>query len=401
MRLITNTERPDWQKKAEEADFSFHTMHGEPYWDETAAYAFSLEEIENEIEWPSNQLHAMAMEAAAEIIRDDEKLRRMAIPETGFDTIRRSWAEDRHTHLYGRFDLRYDGETAAKCYEYNADTPTSLFEAGAFQWGWMEDQLASGVLPSGTDQFNGIWEALVSRWATVVASTEHIVHFAGDPDNPEDLATLRVLSETAQEAGLTAKGVGIEAIGYSDEDRRFLDADDQIIGTIFKLYPWEDVLRDEFASLIPGSKTRFVEPAWKAVLSNKGLMAEMWRMFEGHPNLLPCLFEDEIDKGGAFVTRTLKALSETGNARKPLLSREGASITLTSAAGKIEESKPGAYGHHPHVLQALCPLPVFEGRRPVLGTWIVGDTCVGMGIRDDTDMITGDLSRFRPHIITA
>lgn len=399
MRLIENTARQGWEQEAEASGFTFHSMHGQPYWDESSAYAFSLDEIENEIEWPSNELHKMALDAAAEIIRSDDLMTRMAIPEASFGLIRDSWAEERNAHLYGRFDLCYGGEGPAKCFEYNADTPTSLFEAGVFQWGWLEAQIASGVLPQCSDQFNGIWEALTARWARVVRSGERDVHFAGDPDNPEDAATLRVLAETAEEAGLNAHHVALADMGYSDEDRRFLDDQDRIIGTVFKLYPWEDALRDDFAPLIPSARTRFLEPAWKAALSNKGLMAVMWRMFEGHPNLLPCLFEDEFGKGGAFESRTRKLIEKAGTARKPLLSREGASITLTAATGRIVEAKPGEYGHHPHVLQALCPLPDFAGRRPVLGTWIIGDACAGMGIRDDEAAITGDLSRFRPHVI--
>lgn len=399
IELVENTERPDWKATAEETGFTFHTMHGEPYWDETQAYAFTLGQIENDIEWPSTELHMMAMDAAAEIVRSDDLMRRMAIPEESFGTVRESWAQERNGHLYGRLDLCYDGNGPAKCFEYNADTPTSLFEAAVFQWAWLEQQIKAGVLPADSDQFNGIWEALVSRWGTVVPSGESDIHFAGDPENPEDAATLRVLAETAEEAGFAAHDVALTGIGYSDEVRRFLDEEDRIIGTMFKLYPWEDMLRDDFAPLIPGAHTRFLEPAWKSVVSNKGIMAVMWRMFEGHPNLLPCLFEDEMSKGGLFETRTRKLIEAAGTARKPLLSREGASITLTSAAGRIVEAKGGDYGHHPHVVQALCPLPVIAGRRPVLGTWIVGDACVGMGIRDDASAITGDLSRFRPHFI--
>lgn len=401
MKLIAIDERPDWQATAEETGFTFHTMHDEPYWDESGAYEFSLAQIEDDIETPSTELHLMAMDAAAEIIRSDDMMRRMAIPENAFGLIRESWADERNAHLYGRFDLCYDGKGKAKCFEYNADTPTSLFEAAVFQWSWLEEQIKNGKLPEGTDQFNGIWEALISRWPSAVRNGEGDVHFTGDYENPEDTATLRVLSQTCEEAGFSAHIVNLDQIGYSDESKRFLDDKDRIMGTVFKLYPWEDMLRDEFGVLIGGAKTRFVEPAWKAVVSNKGIMAVMWRMFEGHPNLLPCLFEDEMDKGGLFETRTRKLIEAAGTARKPLLSREGASITLTASSGRIVEAKGGDYGHHPHIIQSLCELPDMSGRKPVLGTWIVGDVCVGLGIRDDASSITGDLSRFRPHFIAA
>lgn len=398
MDLIDLEARENYRELAENAGFGFHTMHGEDYWIDGQAYRFTMEQVEQGIEDPSSELHGMAMEAAGEIIRDDGMMRRMAIPEEHFDLIRQSWSAA-EPHIYGRFDLAYDGKAPAKMLEYNADTPTSLFEAAVFQWGWLEDQIAAGQIPENADQFNGIYEKLTERWPVMLKNGESHIHFAGDPENKEDQATLKVLSETAEEAGFEAVPTALEDIG-ADHDGRFLDDEDRVIGTLFKLYPWEDMLRDDFAGLIRGSRTRFIEPAWKAVLSNKALMAVMWKMFEGHPNLLPCLMEDEIGRDSAFVRRTMLALQFSGTARKPILSREGAGVTLTAPGGKIiEASGSQGYGHHPHILQALSPLPEIRGRRPVVGSWIVGDTCVGMGIRDDASAITGDLSRFVPHFI--
>lgn len=210
-----------------------------------------------------------------------------------------------------------------------------------------------------------------------------------------------MLAGSAEEAGFTDISTGLSGIA-ADQDGRFLDEEGRVIGTPFKLYPWEDMLLDDFAPLLRGSRTRFIEPAWKAALSNKGILAVMWRMFEGHPNLLPCLFEDEVHHGTAFASRTRTAIEFAGSARKPVLSREGAGVKLTAPGGRILEANgAGGYGHHPHVLQALSPLPDFDGWRPVIGTWIVGDRCTGMGIRHDRSAITGDLSRFVPHFITS
>ena len=57
------------------------------------------------------------------------------------------------------------------------------------------------------------------------------------------------------------------------------------------------------------------------------------------------------------------------------------------------------YSHHPMVVQALATLPAFDGFHPVLGAWIVGEACAGLGIREDRGRITRDLSRFKPHYI--
>ena len=45
------------------------------------------------------------------------------------------------------------------------------------------------------------------------------------------------------------------------------------------------------------------------------------------------------------------------------------------------------------------PLPEFDGFKPVIGLWMAGGACCGMGIREDKSAITGNLSRFKPHFI--
>ena len=50
MQRITCPERDDWRPTAEQTGFDFHTIDGERYWDERAYYAFTLDEIEREIE---------------------------------------------------------------------------------------------------------------------------------------------------------------------------------------------------------------------------------------------------------------------------------------------------------------------------------------------------------------
>jgi glutathionylspermidine synthase len=65
-------------------------------------------------------------------ISDERTMKRLAIPERFWNFIAASWK--RHdSSLYGRLDLCYDGKDPAKLLEYNADTPTSLFEAAVFR----------------------------------------------------------------------------------------------------------------------------------------------------------------------------------------------------------------------------------------------------------------------------
>jgi glutathionylspermidine synthase len=406
VQKITLPERPNWRDQAAELGFSFADMHGEPYWDETSAYQFSLRQVEDDIEDPSTELHAMCRDAVAEIVQSEELLEKLGVPLASFDLVKDSW-ERGDPELYGRFDLAYDGTGPAKLLEYNADTPTSLYESASYQWTWLENQLDLGVLNKGDDQFNGIFEALVERFKALFENAMDL-HFTAMSGNPEDYATVEMLGWAAREAGLGAHYFDLEKLGLSKEGQ-FLDDENRVIGALFKLYPWEDMLRDDYAQHIAGANCVMIEPAWKSVVSNKGLLPVLWSMFEGHKNLLPAFFESDVVhglNGTGSANATVKEAFErsadilrAGHVRKPIFSREGASVSIIEQ-GKVTDMAPNDdYSAHPHIVQAYHALPDFDGFRPVIGSWMVGTQCVGMSVREDRSRITQDLSRFKPHFI--
>ena len=405
MQKRTLPERAGWRQRATEVGFTFADMHGEPYWDESSAYSFTLDEIEGRIEDPATELHALCREAVDRAVASEEWLNRLHIPAQHHDLVASSWKRG-EPELYGRMDLAYDGQGPAKLLEYNADTPTALYESASFQWLWLEEAQAQGILGGDTDQFNALHERLVERWAEI-AETGTDIHFAADKDNPEDYATVEALAWAAREAALGAHFTDLTAIGVTDEGQ-FADAEDRVIGTLFKLYPWEDMLRDDFAPYLAPSGTRFIEPPWKAILSNKGLLPLLWEIAPGHPNLLPAFFAEDVADaltGGTPAPRIADAFAAAeaqlrrGHVTKPLFSREGSGVTILEAGRATDTSPDQDYSHHPMVVQALAPLPVFDGFHPVLGAWIIGEACAGLGIREDRGRITQDLSRFKPHFI--
>jgi glutathionylspermidine synthase len=384
MQRITCPERSDWRTTAEKTGFDFHTVDGERYWDERAYYAFSLDEIEDQIEAPSGEIDAMCLELVGNAVDDEDYLHRLKIPETFWPLISESWHRDEGS-LYGRLDLSFDGRGAAKLLEYNADTPTSIFEAAVFQWTWLEQAIERRIIPGHADQFNSIHECLIDAWKKVSAGRH--VHLAGTTENAEDAGTLAYLEDTARQAGLATTLIDIEDIGLRD-DGSFADLDDRSIELVFKLYPWEWMFHDAFGARLADAPTRWIEPPWKAILSNKGILPLLWEMFPDHPNLLPAFFEDDPNAaqlGASFV-------------RKPLYSREGANVTLISDGVTVVEQE-GPYGAEGFIRQALAPLPNFSQQYPVLGSWLIDHTPCGLSIREDENPITGNTSRFLPHAI--
>ncbi|HUH89466.1 MAG TPA: glutathionylspermidine synthase family protein, partial [Lysobacter sp.] len=143
MRRVAIEPRPDWRRRADACGFQFHTIDGAQYWDESAYYAFTLRQIEHDIEDPTAEIHQMALDLVDEVVGSEALMERLAIPDAFRDYVAESWRQ-RDPHLYGRIDLAYDGHGPAKLYEFNYDTPTSLYEAAFFQWEWLESQRERG-----------------------------------------------------------------------------------------------------------------------------------------------------------------------------------------------------------------------------------------------------------------
>ncbi|MGP4693290.1 glutathionylspermidine synthase family protein [Agrobacterium cavarae] len=383
MKRIALPERPDWREQAKSVGFGFHEMYGEPYWVDNAAYLFNYEQIEEDIEAPSQELHEMCMDLVADVVTSEESLEKLQIPDEMRDAVRQSWLRgDRH--LYGRFDLAYMGEGPAKLLEYNADTPTSIFESAYFQYDWLTDQIASGTLPDDADQFNSLQECLVEAFRQF--RSEGVFHFSTLLDNEEDRGTTTYLMDCAIQAGHQVELIDIRDIGV-DRTGRFTDLQDRLIERCFKLYPWEVMFKEPFSAHLPTAGGVFVEPLWKSILSNKGILPLLWERHPGHPNLLPSYFADDP-----------QAQNLADYVRKPLFSREGESVSLFEEQKLVVEN-PGIYGAEGYVVQALAPLFDVDDVHAILGSWIVGDVACGLSIREDESRITTNLSRFVPHLV--
>lgn len=385
MHRETSRPRRDWQQKIESQGLVYGTparyVAGgpRPYWDESVHYVFDMDEV-LAIEADVELLHSMCLDAVDHVVLA-ERYKDFGIPEWVWPGIAESWR--RHDpHVYGRFDLRYDGSGPAKLLEYNADTPTALLEAAVIQWYWKTE-----VFPD-DDQWNSVHEKLVERWAELrdrlPSSLLHFTWSSADPTG-EDHVTTAYLQETAAEAGLDTVGLAIEDIGWDTALRYFVDLEEARMHGVVKLYPWEWVVEEQFGRYALESlpATMWIEPLWKMLLSNKALLAILWEMHPGHPNLLPAF----LDNPGVL----------TEYVRKPRLGREGSNIQIVAPG--YETQTGGVYGREGYVYQAFDPLPEFDGYRPALGAWIVGDSSAGLGIRETAGLVTDDGAAFVPHRI--
>jgi glutathionylspermidine synthase len=374
-------ERSNKAQRLESRGLSFHAWDN--YWKETAAYRFTALEVDR-IEAATNELLHM-LEEAGEYVVNQRQLGLLGIPPQFHDAVSASWRNEAPT-LYGRFDFAFDGEGWPKMLEYNADTPTSLLESAVSQWDWLED-----VKPH-ADQYNCLHDKLVAQWQTIVTKRRPTgplprrIHFASVSDNEEDWICVHYLMDTAVQAGFEVKHVFTEGLGFDSDTGYFVDEDDEQIDVLFKLYPLEWMMREDFGVHLRDTHTQLVEPLWKAMFSTKAILPILWQLYPGHRLLLPAFFEHDV-----------LPPDFTSYARKPVFSREGADITLIRDGKEIATGQAQDYGAEGYVLQALVELKQHDGFFPVIGAWVVGDAAAGMCIREDTNRITTNMSHFVPH----
>lgn len=373
MKRISIEPRNNWQAAVEELGFGFHTTDVQ-YWDESAYYSFSSAEI-SFIEKATAELWDMCL-AAVEHVIDNRLYQQFQIPEWIVPYIERTWSED-HPAIYGRFDLCYKNGQL-KLLEFNADTPTSLYEAGIVQWFWLQD------FDKNKDQFNSIHEKLIGYWKYLKQYLRPgQLHFTSIKESLEDLTNVEYMRDCAIQGGLETKLVFIDDLGW--DGQQFIDLENEPVKNIFKLYPWEWLATDDFGRNILNdiNQPYWIEPAWKMILSNKAILPLLWQLYPENPYLLPSYFE---------------AGRLTNFVKKPILSREGANIDIVEN-GRLLQYTSGQYGKEGYIFQEFFSLPEFRGNFPVIGSWIIGQEPAGIGIREAKSLVTDNSSRFIPHLI--
>jgi len=371
MQRLKITPRTDQKSKLEAFGYLIESEH-EFYWNESACYTFSKKEVD-EIESATNALQEICAEAVQTII-DRDWFSRLDLTFREAELAKASWDRD-ELSLYGRFDLTWDLKTAPKMLEYNADTPTSLFEASILQWEWLEQ------CQSGKDQFNSLHDKLKMRWPQVIQNKDEKLYFLCLQGNAEEITQTEYLRDVAHQAGLQTEFLFLEDLGWDDQKKFFVDLEGNPVKQAFKLYPWEWLSKESFGDFLSGGSLQWVEPAWKRILSTKAILPVLWELYPGHPNLLPAFFEKPVT--GDYV-------------RKPTLSREGSRVSIFKNDSLLMESD-GPVESDRFIYQAYQALPVFDGHHVVIGSWIIGEEPAGIGLREDQSPITRNTSRFVPH----
>lgn len=384
--------RPLKNEQLEELGFTWHTDSDNSRYISDNLVQISEDEAQayyNAV----NELYDMYAEAAEYVI-ENNLFFELGIPFNLVDAIKKSWENDVHWHIYGRFDLAggIDGK-AIKLLEFNADTPTSLFETALLQWALLKE--------NGMDenkQFNNVYEAIQENFKRVITlfdDTELFddryerwkILFSSIHGNDEEEATTRLLQQIATDAGFNTGFEYLENVKF-DEDGIF-DRDDNQYEYWFKLYPWEDIAIDEpelatmITNIMQNQSAIILNPAYTLLFQSKGMLKILYDLFPDSPYLLKTSFEP---------------LKRVKHVEKSVFGREGANIKIFSADGDLLNEQDGPYGNYKKVYQEYVELNMDEsGAKYQAGVFFSYEAC-GLSFRKGSE-IMNNMSKFVGHYI--
>ncbi|MDX4069284.1 glutathionylspermidine synthase family protein [Aliarcobacter skirrowii] len=380
-------------KYLESIGFTWHTDSDESSYIANELVVISEEEAEAFYE-ATNELYDMFIEGAQYVI-DNELFHELNIPFNLVEVIKESWENDVHWHLYSRFDLAggVDGKPI-KLIEFNADTPTSLFETAIIQWAMLKK---NGLDES--SQFNNLYDALKENFKRIITLDSDIekfdeyysklgwkILFSSISSSSEDINTTKLLQHIASEAGFNTDFELIENVNFSDDG---IFKDDELFEFWFKLIPWEDIAIQEselaliLTEIIKEKRAIIFNPAYTLIFQSKAFMKILWDLYPNHPLLLETSFEPLVGK--KYV-------------EKKAFGREGSNIKIINSDGSVEIENGGEYDGHKSIFQEYVDfVKDSKGECYQAGVFYAYEAC-GLGFRRG-GKILNNMSKFVGHII--
>jgi glutathionylspermidine synthase len=376
----------------EELGFTWHTDEDGSKYVSDALVQISSEQAEAYYT-ATNEIYDMYVEAAEYVI-ENELFFDLGIPFNLVDAIKKSWENDVHWHIYGRFDLAggMDGEQI-KLIEFNADTPTGLFETALLQWALLKHNNMDE-----DSQFNNVYEAISNNFKRLITLFDELetfderydnwkILFSSIAGNDEEEATTKLLQQMATDAGFNTSFEYLENTHF-DEDGIY-DADENKYEYWFKLYPWEDIAHDEpelattLTNIMDSQEAIILNPAYTLLFQSKGMLKILYDLFPDSPYLLQTSFEP---------------LQGVKQVEKAVFGREGANTKIIGSDGTTIEQTDGPYDNYKKVYQKYVDFPKdSNGDKYQAGVFFAYEAC-GMSFRKGGEVMD-NMSKFVGHVI--
>jgi glutathionylspermidine synthase len=390
--ITTLKVNPIDDKTLDEIGFTWHTDSDGTKYVSHELVQLTKEEAEAYYE-AANTIYDMYVEAAEYVI-DNNLFFELGIPFNLIEMIKKSWETDVHWHIYGRFDLAggIDGKDI-KLIEFNADTPTALFETALLQWAILKSNEMDEA-----KQFNNVYEAISNnfkRLITLFDDTEKFnelydgwkILFSSVEGNDEEEATTKLLQQMANDAGFVTGFEFLQNVQFDDDG--IYDKDGNAYEYWFKLYPWEDMATDEpeltttLTHIMQKQKAIILNPAYTLLFQSKGIMAILYELFPDSPYLLQTSFEP---------------LKDIKQVEKPVFGREGANTKIIEANSTISMQTDGPYDNYKKVYQEFVEFAEdIHGVKYQAGVFFAYEAC-GLGFRKGGNILD-NMSKFVGHVI--
>lgn len=338
-----------------------------------------------------NELYDMYVEAASYVI-ENNLFYELDIPNSLIDSIVQSFEEDVHWHIYGRFDLAggLDGKPI-KLLEFNADTPTMLYESAAVQYALLK---ANGY--DGDSQFNNIYTAISQNFQRLITLSDDVsnfhemyegwrILFSSIRGSDEEEKTIRFLQDMANDAGLQTDFCYVDEVSLSPTDGIFYN--DINFEFWFKFIPWENISIDEpelaliINDIMANQKAILLNPAYTILFQSKRILKILWDLYPNHPLLLETSYEPLNKK----------------QVKKHAFGREGANVSILDASGKPITTKSGEYANHKSIYQEFYSLNTHNGSFYQANVFFAFESC-GLGFRKGSEIID-NYSKFVSHVV--
>jgi glutathionylspermidine synthase len=439
MKPIKIIRRPHWQRHIAENAYQVDALSDaqQQYWVESLPQPFAIQfecQEETAISAATETIWEMCVEFLDWFFTDlnpgdvDRRLAALQIRSAYWQAIKNSWDRTEPVEdlsLCTRFDLAVTAEGQIKLLEINGDTPLLGAET-VYQWNWFVDymhnhQHGKYPLPIDASQFNEFWDAIAGQWRRIVASYDLRqcgISFLVDENLEEDLEMamqlIQILTDEVDPNIYTQivylrglkdeRGREIQRGLGLDDDGYFVDHVNARIPVLWKMYDWSDLQNDmanagtteALANRLETGEVKIVEPLWKQVLSNKGVLAMMWEQFKDS-DYRQYLLATYLDTDNSYEsTQLLLGM----HVRKPMLGLEGVATSIESGFGSLEQKESFGYGAEGFIVQEYIELPAAFGYHYAIGSWAIDGEAAGIIIRGDTSKITGRHCLIIPHIVS-
>jgi glutathionylspermidine synthase len=385
MKRIESKPRADWAARLENVGIDYHTNGQSPseadtsllWWDESVAWELTSAEVDA-LDDATKEIHQVCLGAVDHIINKESHLLTevLGLPEWMADYASKSWKRG-DPALMGRMDLAVSPDGDIKFIEYNGDTPTLAIETAVAQWQWLEE-----VMP-GRDQFNSLHERILMGFQRVAALMGgRGMHFTAFKESPEEWAHSTYFRDLAEQAGIPTRALDLPEVRWNPSAQEFRDEEENVIRFLHKLYPWENIMEDEFGQHFAMDRVGVIEPPWKLILGHKALLPILYRLYPNHPNLLESHL-GPAPANGEWV-------------EKPVVGRGGSNIRFISNGHSWVQSQ-GGYGDYPVVSQRRASVLNQDGWTTLLGSWVAADEPCGIIFRESRSPILGETDRVVPH----